>query len=197
MERAGAKLKKMRGEIGISAAKLAALMDVPWPKYNSWENQSKKKNLPVEVIEMLLPTLLGRGIDLQRIWDLAGVNSALFMTEDDTEIEVTNGRFARGIPTENYSHPTDMTKMRYIGKGLLVVATIDKDGQDEPSLYDVVELDGAMALIPYGETKTKPIAFKSTDQWYIGEARTLGETYTCHILLVVRQVYTKHNTEFL
>lgn len=79
-------LKHLREETGLSIRKLAAHLGVAASTYANYEQRYKKRYLPWELVEKLIPIFLIHGIERERIIVLAGIGEALPVSEVNNDL---------------------------------------------------------------------------------------------------------------
>ena len=199
MEPVGEKLKTIRQEIGLSGRKLAELSGVSWHVYRSWEHQSKKPFLPIDAVKKLQPVLETYNVLTSRIWELAGVTPDMLGPQKPwDEIQLSDGKIARGIFSQDYTDTSDIAKMRYVGPGLVVVVEIEFEKETTIQAYKIDKHGAEITFVPLAETpSSRRLFYLAGDRWYQGKVSTTKQDYNCCIKLVVREISTQHNSEFL
>ncbi len=202
MEKVGEKLKALRLETGLSVRKFADLAGVEKHSYSNWEYSSKKAFLPVDVVEKLLPVFEQHGVDAYRVWeDVGGVTRADLLGQtgkDAITRQLPNGTTVTGIPAEIYTSASDTALARYVGPGLVVTAEIE--GKDGPTvgIYEIGKDGRKFTLIPHQSSDQKPLVYQAgSDNWYTGSVGSGDDAGNCRITLVVREISTPHNIEYL
>lgn len=202
MEKVGEKLKALRLETGLSVRKFADLAGVEKHSYSNWEYSSKKTFLPVDVIEKLLPVFEQHGVDAYRVWeDIGGISRADLLGQsgkDAVTVQLPSGQTVVGIPSGIYTSGSDTALARYVGPGLTVVAEINTENGQQVGIFEIGKEGRNFTLIPHQSAHENHHVYQAgSDNWYTGTVGSGDNASSCHITLVVREVSTPHNTEYL
>ncbi|MBL4791303.1 MAG: helix-turn-helix transcriptional regulator [Kordiimonadaceae bacterium] len=211
MERVGIKLKALRNETGLSGRKFADAAGVDWGQYNSWEHMTKKPTLPIETVRVLVPAFEKFRIDPLRVWEnLGGISRADLLGgkgKDQVSIRVDDGHTAVGVPAQIYTSTSDKALVRYVGPGLVVIAETESAGVKISGVYKIGSDDNDTLLIPFGgdldENRGPDLIYQPTENWHTGTVQAAGTAHTkpyegtCSITLVVRELSTLHNHDYL